>query len=177
MNANSVSTGRVGRLAPKACALLVVAALFGCKDLEPCPGVEQGMGFELEVLGPSEPDDACLEAWGFAPGTVVEGRVAELSGQDDCRSGVPDIEAVGAWSYTRVEREIGGGHTFEGMYEVRQARCTARVWLLFAADEFGCDASRGDLCRLEARINVPLESQALCPPMCSGVLDIRGKRL
>jgi hypothetical protein len=176
MNANFASTGRVGRLGPTASALLVVAALFGCDELEPCPGVEQGMPFELEVLGPSESDDACLEAWGFQTGTVIEGRVAELSGQDDCRSGVPEIEAVGAWSYSRVSREIGGGHTFEGMYEVEQARCSARIWLLFDSDGFGCDASQGELCRLEARINVPPESQALCPPMCSGLLDIRGRR-
>ena len=179
MGVDPVSTGRVRRLASQACQLVMVMQLAGCTgELDPCPGVAMNTGFEIEVIGPSAPEQSCHEAWGLGAGVVVEGRIAELSGDDDCRSGVPEIEAVGDWSWAREPSLIRGGYTLEASYVVSRAECSARLWWIVSSEPgLGCDASRGDQCELEARITPLPRKEALCPALCSGRLEVRARRL
>lgn len=176
MSAKRVSASSVGRPMTTICQWLLVTPLVGC-GLDPCPGVAQDMRFELEVLGPNEPDNSCLDTWGFVRGVIVEGRVAKLLGEYDCRAGVPEIESVGDWSWTgHPNAEIHGGVTLEGLYTMRRDTCSAGIWLILSSESFGCDASRGERCVLEVRIN-PVGAGTSCPPICSGRLNVRATRL
>lgn len=180
MRVELVSAGRVRWLASQAYQLVMVMQLAGCAgELDPCPGVATNTRFELEVIGPTAPEQSCHEAWGLGPGVVVEGRIAELSGEDDCRSGVPEIEAVGDWSWAREPNtRIRGGYTLEASYVLSRAECSARLWLIVSSEPpLSCDASRGDRCKLETRMNQLAGNEALCPPLCSGSLEVRARRL
>jgi hypothetical protein len=162
--------------------LAVLASVVGAAcvgDLEPCPGVQKGAAFEIEVLGSQAPDPDCHEAYGFVTGTVIEGTVADTVGEADCEAGVPRIERVGDWSWTRdADARIIGGHTLEGRYVISKGSCAATLWLILRDDHpLACDAGRGERCSLETRITPVAGKEEICPGICDGHLSVRAQRL
>jgi hypothetical protein len=158
-------------------ASVVGAACVG--DLEPCPGVQKGAAFEIEVLGSQKPDPACHDAYGFKAGTLIVGTIADTVGEADCEAGVPGIERVGDWSLAQDrDARIIGGHTLEGRYTLTNGSCAATLWLILRDDHpLACDASRGERCSLETRITPIAGDEEYCPGICDGQLSVRAQRL
>ena len=163
-------------------SLVVLVSVVGTAcvgDLEPCPGVQEGEAFEIEVLGSQEPGLSCHAAYGLGAGTLIEGVIADTVGEGDCEAGVPEIERVGDWSWVRERKaRIIGGHTLEGHYVITNGSCSATLWLiLWDEPPLACDASRGEGCSLEARIFPVDGAWDSCPMFCNGQLDVRAQRL
>jgi hypothetical protein len=159
---------------------LSLSAVSGCRgDLEPCAGVEIGANIEIEILSPSDAAFRCHEDWALSEGRFVLGTIAELSGEDDCKSGVPEVKGVEEWSWTRMPKaRIFGGYTLQGRYMVTKGACAANLDLRLSSDPpLACDASLGDRCNLELRINPSPGSESSCPEACFGNPDVRVRRL
>ena len=164
-------------LSVRALVLSMSTACFG--DLDPCPGAQKGVRFEIEVLGSQTPEPSCHEAWGLGAGTLIEGTIGDIEGEADCKSGVPEVEGVGGWSWVRDrDGRVIGGQTMEGQYILTKNACSARLWLKFASDPpLACDARRGEVCRFQAGITAIPGMGSDCPEFCSGFLDVRAQRL
>ena len=161
-------------------AALASAVGMACLgNLEPCPGVQKGAEFEIELLDSQASDTDCHEAYGFTAGTLIEGTIADTVGEADCEAGVPGIERLGDWSWTREEdARIIGGHTLEGRYVISKGSCTATLWLILRDEHpLACDAALGDRCSLETRITPVAGKEASCPSICDGHLRVRAQRL
>ncbi len=160
-------------------AIVMIAAVTGCGELEPCPGASKSARFEIEVLSSADPEVTCHELWDVGPGALLLGTIVDLRGEYDCKSGVPEFGQMGDWSWTiDSEAEVLGGSTLEGRYIVTKDSCSAYWWFfLDSAPPLDCDARRGDLCMVELRIDPVPASAAACPNPCSGELNVRAERL
>jgi hypothetical protein len=163
-------------------SLVVLVSVVGTAclgDLEPCPGVQKGAAFEIEVLGSQEPGLSCHAAYGFAAGTLIEGTIADTIGEADCEAGVAEIDRTGDWSWDRDRNaRIVGGDTLEGKYIVTNASCSARLSLTLSSDPaLACDARRNETCKLQVSIIPVAGKEETCPPLCFGALSVRAERL
>jgi len=160
-------------------AIVMIAAVTGCGELEPCAGAREGVRFEIEVLGPKDPDLTCGEFLDFGSGALLQGTIVELRGENDCKSGVPKFEHIGDWQLI-VDNEVTtlGGSTLEARYTITRETCSASLWFfLHSRPPLDCDARRGDLCTMELRINPVPTSAAACPNPCFGKFNVRAERL
>ena len=156
--------------------VLLSLAAAGCGELEPCPGARTGVGFEIEVLAPKNPEVTCHALWDLGPGALLQGTIVDLRGEYDCKAGVPEFGQMGDWRWTiDNEAEVLGGSTLEGRYTITDGTCSAWLWLFLVSEPaFDCSARNDDLCLVEVRIT-PRDST--CPTVCSGELNVRAERL
>ncbi|HLV22502.1 MAG TPA: hypothetical protein VKZ49_16530 [Polyangiaceae bacterium] len=160
-------------------AALLASAAGGCSELAACPGAEPGARFRIEVLEPKQAEMSCQDAWGLGAGASIEGSIAELRGEYDCRSGFPEVDSVGDWSWTRqIEGGSFGGHTLEGRYIITNGSCSALLnFELLSDPPLACDASAGEVCDLIVRINPDPATEEACPEHCAGTFHVRAQRL
>ena len=124
-------------------------------------------------------ETSCQDAWALGAGAVIQGTIAELRGDYDCRSGVPDVDGVGDFTWTRhTEGDTFGGRTLEGDYIITNGECKALLSLTLSSDPpLACDASAGQVCDMTLSINPDPATEDSCPEHCAGSFDVRAERL
>ncbi|HYO96793.1 MAG TPA: hypothetical protein VER33_19920 [Polyangiaceae bacterium] len=171
--------GPLRRLVPVGAVALSMGMTSGCGDLAPCPGAQLGASVEVEVLGRAEHEPACQDAYGFAPGTVIAGKIVDLRGEFSCKSGELDVAGAGEWTWA-LDRDgtLDGGVALEGRYTLTRGSCSAYMRLgVRTGPSLACDAKQGEDCELHAVIGPEPRREADCPEVCSLTLGVRVKRL
>ena len=162
-----------------------VVALSCSGGLEPCAGVEKGAQVEVTVVGPPSSatgGDPCLQDWGFSEGTSFVATIVRLSGDEECKSGVPELDGPGDWTW-ELDHDAtsrGAGITLRGRYTGRKGACRGTLSMsLSTGDGFPCDASATDedACTLQLLTDAAAGYTESCPVPCGGILPVRAVRL